>query len=337
MTGIFAKIKLPILVLVAIGLVYGALLLSGSPPLQTMQDMMTSSLGTAGGISATLREVLPLLIAGVAVYFGLKAGLFNIGVEGQFTVGALACAFVALRFPGPTGLVAGILFGALMGGIWALPAGLIKAYKGGHEVITTIMLNNIAALWTTALVTGPLRDPTDQSPTTKVISESTKLPSIQIGQFQVSSGMIIALLMVASVWFWLNRTVAGYELQAVGANPTAARFAGIEPKRVVVKAMFWSGAIGGLGGAIQVLALQFRFYPSISSGYGFDALGVAMLAGASSIGLVPSALLFGILTRGGNQVAILDGVPKGITGILLGILIIVAAAIRYRRAGTASA
>jgi simple sugar transport system permease protein len=337
LNAIFGKVKLPILVLAAIVLVYGALLLSGSAPVATMQDMVTSSLGSAASLSATLKEVLPLLIAGAAVFFALKAGLFNIGVEGQFTVGALGCAVVALQVPGPLGIVLGIVVGSLIGGLWALPAGLIKAYKGGHEVITTIMLNNIAALWTTALVSGPFRDPQDQSPTTRVISDATKLPLLKFGAFEVSSGMILALLMVFAIWFWLKKTVAGYELQAVGANPTAAQFAGVDPRRVIVKAMFWSGAMGGLGGAIQVLALQFRFYPSISSGYGFDALGVAMLAGVSSIGLIPAALLFGALTRGGNQVAILDGVPKGITGILLGILIIVAAAVRYRKAGTASA
>lgn len=329
--------KLPVLVLIAVGLIYGSLLLAGSAPMLTMQDMVTSSLVGSQNISATLREVLPLLITGVAVYFALKGGLFNIGVEGQFTVGALAAAFVALRVSGPLGILLSLIFGSLVGGLWALPAGLIKAYKGGHEVITTIMLNNIAALWTTALVTGPLRDPTDQSPTTSVIAESSKLPLIQVGQFSVSSGMILGLLLVVGVWFWLKRTVAGYEFQAVGANPTAAKFAGVDPRKVVVKAMFWSGAMGGLGGAIQVLALQFRFYPSISSGYGFDALGVAMLAGVSSFGLIPAAVLFGALTRGGNQVAILDGVPKGITGILLGIIIIVAAAVRYRKAGTSNA
>jgi simple sugar transport system permease protein len=319
------------LVLGAVLIVGGALTAVGASPTHTLADLLKSSLGTANGISETLKEVTPLLISGVAVFLALRAGLFNIGVEGQFTVGSLGAAMTALSIPGPAGMVAAIVVGMLAGGLWALPAAAIKAYKGGHEVITTIMLNNVAVFLTTALVAGPWKSPTDQTPTTASIVESSYLPDIvHSGNLQISSGLPIGILLAFGLWWWLKRTVSGYEMQAVGANATAARFAGIDHRLVLMKAMVWSGAFGGLAGAIQVLAFEHRFYPSVSSGYGFNALGVALLGGSSPAGLLPSAALFGVLNKGGTSIQVMDGVPKGITSVILGLLIIIAAAIRYR-------
>jgi general nucleoside transport system permease protein len=319
-------------------LVIGAIVLAGAPPGKTLGDLVASSLGDASAISSTLKEVTPLLISGIAVFLALKAGLFNIGVEGQITVGALASAMVSLRFPGAAGMFLGVVAGMMMGGLWALPAALIKAYKGGHEVITTIMLNNVAMLLTTALVAGPWRDRSQESPTTASLSENTHLPSLlQIGNLEISSGLAVGIFVALGLWWWLKRTVAGYELQAVGANSIAAKFAGINNAAVLVKAMTWSGALGGLAGAIQVLAIEHRFYPSMASGYGFDGLGVALLAGGTPLGLLPSSVLFGALNKGGTTIQVLDQVPKGITTVILGLLIVIAAAIRFRKAGASRA
>jgi general nucleoside transport system permease protein len=298
--------------------------------------LVSGSLGNAAKISGTLRAMTPLLILGLGVFLALRAGLFNIGAEGQFLVGALACTVVVLRLPGLLGTVLGITAGVAAGAMWALPAGLIKAYRGGHEVITTIMLNSVAANLTGAIVAGPLQDKADQSPTTVSIDPSTMLPWLFNGSpspgspiLQVSSGLLVGVLGCAAIGFWLRKTVAGYELRAVGANPVAASFAGVSAKQVIVRAMAASGAIGGLAGAVQVLAYEGRFYSGFSPGYGFDALGVALLSGTSSLGLIPAALLFGILAKGGTAIQIL-GVPKGITTIVLGILIVVAATVRVR-------
>lgn len=328
------SLSLAALVVASALVVLGALELAGASPRGTLLDLVTSSLGNARAVSGTLREVTPLLISGIAVLLALRAGLFNIGVEGQFTVGALACAAVAIHFPGFGGILLGILAGSAAGAIWALPAGWIKAYRGGHEVITTIMLNNVAGLATTALVAGPFRDPSEGSPTTRMLTGGTFLPDIlSRGELAVSSGLVIGILLALALWWWLKRTVAGYELQAVGASPTAAKFAGINGPRVLMGSMVASGAIGGLAGSIQVLAFEHRFYPSMSSGYGFDALGVALLAGGAPIWLLASAFLFGVLNKGGTAIQVLDQVPKGITTVILGLLIIIAGAIRYRKAG----
>jgi simple sugar transport system permease protein len=252
-------------------------------------------------------------------------------VEGQLLVGAMLAAVTALRFPGPAGVALGVLAGMLGGALWALPAGWIKAFRNGHEVITTIMLNNVAALITTALVAGPLKDPHNQAPTTTSLGPGTHLPDLyNHPPVTISSGMLLGILVAIGLAFYLKRTVSGYELESVGANPTAAKLAGVDPKRVIMRSMLASGALAGLAGSVQVLAYEGRFYSGFSPGYGFDALGVALLAGGNALAVLPSSLLFGILAKGGVSLQI-DGVPKGITTVILGFLIIVAAAVRFRR------
>lgn len=320
------------LVLGSLALIVGAIMLTGESPLGTLSTMLKGSLGSPRAISETLRETTPLLIAGVAVFLALRAGLFNIGVEGQFTVGACVCAMIVLQLPGPVGFTLGTLGGALAGALWALPAGLIKAYRGGHEVITTIMLNNVAGFLTMALVAGPLKDTTQQQPSTPNISESSYLPALfDNGSLVVSSALVFGILSAIALAIWLKRSVSGYELRATGVNPSAATVAGVDVKRVMVRSMAVSGAIAGVAGAVQVLAFSHRFHGNFSPGYGFDALGVALLAGQSALLLIPSALLFGVLARGGTMINALTKVPKGLTIIVVGILIIVAAAIRYRK------
>lgn len=323
--------RLPALIVGILAVLFVALTLAKVNPIDVVTTLLKGSLGTPAAISATLRETTPLLILGLAVFLALRAGLFNIGAEGQFVVGALAGTAVILRIPGPAGIVLGMLFGALFGALWALPAGWIKAYRNGHEVITTIMLNNVAALMTTALVAGPFKDPKQGSPTTAVIDPSSRIPNLYSNPpVNLNATLLLGLLMALGLAYWLRKTVAGYELQAVGANSTAARFAGVDPRRVTLRAMSASGGIAGLAGALQVMAFEGRFYANFSPGYGFNALGVALLAGGNPLGVLPASFLFGMLEKGGTSMQI-SGVPKGLTTVLLGMLILIAAAIRYRR------
>jgi len=322
--------KLAALVLLAIGLIYGALLLAGAVPLEVGATLIRGTWGSPKAIEGTLKECTPLLMAGIAVFLGLRAGLFNIGVEGQFTVGALACAVIVLRVPGPVGIVIGIVAAAVLGGLWAWPAGWIKAYRGGHEVITTIMLNLIAGQLTTLLVAGRFKDPNQQGQTTASIAPSSHLPFLAT-QPAISIALPISIIAIGILWLWLKRTVSGYELTAVGANPRAASLAGIDAKQVIMRTMVTSGAIGGVAGGLQVLAYEGRFFAGFSSGYGFDALGVALLAGGHPFAMIPSALLFGMLNKGATSIQVEHGVPKGISYVVLGLLIVIFAAFRYRR------
>lgn len=323
--------RLAALILGCFALLVAALLVAGASPKEALAELIRGSVGSPGAIGRTLRETTPLLMLGTGVYVALRAGLFNIGIEGQFLVGALAATYFGLRLPGPSGVLVGILAGIVAGGLWALPAGLIRAYRNGHEVITTIMLNNIALALTTGLVAGPLKDPGQQSPSTATMTDATRLPMLfSRPPVYVNVALIVGLLLVAAFAWWLRRTVAGYELRLVGDNPTAARAAGVSLKPALVRAMLVSGMIGGLAGASHVFAFEGRFYQGMSPGYGFDALGVALLAGGSPLGILPSALLFGGLSAGSTAVNIL-GVPKGITGVILAMLIVGFAAFRYRK------
>jgi len=325
------KFRVLWLALGAVAILALAIIASGVSPVDAGAKLIQGSLGSKGAIGGTLRETTPLLLAGIAVFLALRAGLFNIGVEGQLVMGAATAAWVSLSIPGPLGMVLAVLAGACAGAVWALPAGWIKAYRGGHEVITTIMLNNIAGFVTTALVAGPLRDPKQESTTTAKLAAESMLPNLfESPPLRISSALILGLILLTLLALWLKRSVAGFELSLTGANIKAAELAGVNTRRTIVQAMLVSGAIGGFAGAIQVLAYEGRFFSGFSPGYGFDALGVALLAGGSAFALIPSSLLFGILAKGGTSIQII-GVPKGITLVVLGLVILVFASVRYRK------
>jgi len=325
------------IILLAAGLgafLVALLLFSKSDPIGAAKVLAQGSFGSESAINGTLRQTMPLLLAGLAVFLSLRAGLFNIGVEGQLVVGALAAAVIALKFPGPVGIVLAVVGSCAAGALWAVPAGIIRAYRNGHEVITTIMLNSVATFLTSYLVESPFKAPGQQEPTTTSLPASSQLPPLlTLGSLTVSTGLVLGIVMTVALFFWLRRSVSGFELQAAGANPRAALFAGVQPKRVIVRAMAASGAIAGFAGCMQVLCTEGRFYSGFSPGYGFDALGVALLAGGNALGVLPASLLFGALAKGGTALQI-EGVPKGITTVILGLLIVVAAAFRYRTVKT---
>ncbi len=323
--------RLVALVAGCLALLVVALLAANVAPSAALAELIDGSLGSPSAISRTLRETTPLLIAGVAVFLALRAGLFNIGVEGQFLVGSVAAAWFAVRWQGFPGMLLAIIGGSLAGALWALPAGVIKAYRGGHEVITTIMLNSVALFFTTYLAAGPLKAPAQEAAATAMIADSTHIPNFfNKPSLEVNVALVIGILMVPALAFWLSRTVSGFEVRLVGANARAAKIAGVHVPGVMVRVMSASGAIAGIAGAFQVLAYEHRFYQDFSPGYGFDALGVALLAGTSAWGILPGAILFGLLNSGSASVSIL-GVPRGITGVILGLQIIVFAAFRYRK------
>lgn len=323
------KLKLVLLVVALAAIFVGMLIFAKIAPGVAVKGLFVGSLGSVDAISGTFREFMPLVIAGLAVYIALRAGMFNIGVEGQLLMGAMVSIIVSLRIHGILGIILATLCGCLAGAIWAYPAAAIKAYRNGHEVITTIMLNAIAVRITDYVAKGPLHDPSGTASTTVSISDSTRIGNV-VNTPTINLSLIIGILAVIGFSFWLQRTVRGYELRAVGENAKSALFAGIEPKAIIVRSMLASGAVAGLAGAFMVLATEGRFYADFSPGYGFDALGVALLAGSNPLMLIPSGFLFAALAKGGTSLAI-EGVPKGMTTMILGIVIIIAAAIRYRK------
>lgn len=324
------RLNLVLLIAASALFVFFGLRLAGIDPIEAASQLAQGAIGSSRSWAGSLRETTPLLLAGLAVFIALQAGLFNIGVEGQFLVGACAATAFVLAMPSWIGVILGVATAAVAGGVWAYPAALIKVKRNGHEVISTIMLNNLALLLTGALVKGPLQSRETQSPTTATIAKDVRIPNlVEWDALRVSWALAVALLAIGLYWNWYRKSVAGYELRATGANRTAAEFAGVRTNAVMFRAMILSGAVAGLAGALQVLAYEGRFYPNFSPGYGFDGLGVALLAGASPLGLIPAALGFGMLAQGSTALALM-GIPRGVTSALYGILIVIFAAYRYK-------
>lgn len=331
------KTRMAILIVIVVVMLGFAVSSGNAPAGEVLLKLLTSSFTNPVLATDTLKRFTPLAIAGVAVFWALRAGLFNIGVEGQLSIGALAAVAVGSKVPGPVGVVLAIACGTIAGALWALPAGWVKAYRGGHEVISTIMLNQIALLLVSFLVSGPLKDPNAGYPTSSTLAESSRVPNTgTMMPVTVSLSVIIALVLVVLFSRWLSRTVGGYELSLVGENPTAGKFAGIDSRKVILKAMISSGALAGLAGALQLLSYEFRMYEQFSSGYGFDALGVAILAGANPLMILGSAAAFAILGQGASMVQIL-GIPSGISNVLFALLIVIVAALRARNSRSADA
>lgn len=315
----------PLIALAAsFGLVAIVLLASGEHPLASFGAMFSGALGSWPAIAETLVKTIPLAISGLAVALGLRAGLFNIGVEGQLLVGGLAAAYVgyAVRLPAVIHLPLCLLAGVAGGATWGFIPGLLRAKRGVHEVITTIMLNYMAFYLTHYLVTNPLKDASTMAPQTPEV-----YPTARIMEFGgLHAGILIAVLCVIAFAFFMRRGVLGYELKVVGQGPDAARAAGISVPRTIILAMLLSGALAGLAGAVEVLGVHHKFYDQFSPGYGFDSIAVAFLGGNTAIGTALSALLFGILRNGAVNMQLSTDTPKEIVTLIQAIIIVFAGA-----------
>jgi len=298
---------------------------SGESPWQSFGAMFGGAFGSGPAVGETLVKAIPLAISGLAVALGLRTGLFNIGVEGQLLMGALAAASLgfAVELPAaihiPLCLAAGIAGGAL----WGFLPGLLKAKRGVHEVITTIMLNYIAFYLTHYLVTNQLKDVHTMAPQTPEIHATARLAHI-VESGGLHWGLLIAVLCVAGFAFLMSRSVTGYELKTVGLGPEAARAAGISVPGTIVLAMMLSGALAGMAGAVEVMGVHYKFYDQFSPGYGFDSIAVALLGGNTAIGTALSAVLFGALRNGAVSMQLATDTPKEIVTLIQAIVIVFA-------------
>jgi simple sugar transport system permease protein len=322
-TLVFLATAVTALVL-AIPLIYVA----GSDPIEAYSALLSGSLGGQRPIAETLVSATPLLLAGLAVAVAFQAGLFNIGVEGQLVMGGLAAGAIGaeVSLPGRLHLVAAVAGGALAGALWGLVPGLLKAWRGVHEVISTIMLNYIAfsiSLW---LVSpgGPLVSKTQPSATEKVATNAA-LPRIW-EPTRLHAGIVVAAVIVATTWWFLYRTPKGYEFRLVGANPTAARFNGIATRRLIVEAMLLSGGLAGLAGAVEVLGVHGRYFDSFSPGYGFDSIAVALLGLLHPVGVAAAALFFGTLRAGSVKLQSVAGLSRDVITVISGLVVACVAA-----------
>ena len=279
-------------------------------------------------LGESLMLTTPYIFAGLAVALGFRGGLFNIGAEGQIFIGGLAAVYIGYSLTGlpaiihlPLALLAAILGGAL----WAAIPGFLKARYGAHEVINTIMMNYIAFRLADYLLQGPMGR-ADGMPITPEILKSAYLPALLPQPVRVHLGLIIALFMAWVVYWFLWKTPRGLEIRMVGANPNAARYAGIRIALIIVLTMSLSGALAGMAGANQVLGVDHRMVRAFSSGYGFDSIALALLGNSHPLGVVLASFLFGFLRGGAAQMQAEVGVPIEIIKIIQGLIIIFVAA-----------
>lgn len=317
------------LVAVLLALLIGALLIvyDGANPITAYQALLTGALGDSRAWERTLEKATPLIFSGLAVAFAFKAGLFNIGAQGQLLFGSLVAAVVGFSVELPIFLhiPLALTAGATAGALYGLIPGALKTYTGAHEVITTIMLNYVAINITDYLANEPFRDP---SPTnvlarTPKIFETAMIP--QIGEL-VPAGFLIALLMAGLTWWLLWKTTIGYEIRTVGQNPHAAHYAGMKVARTVMLTMFLSGFLSGMGGAVETQGVIERFQPGFNAGLGFDGITVALLAKTDPIGVIPAALLVGMMRSGQSRMQIDSDVDTAIIDVIQALILFFVAA-----------
>jgi ABC-type uncharacterized transport system permease subunit len=322
--------------IVAITIAVGALLrASGFEVGSALEALLRGSFGSWYAIgSGTLVRATPLILTGLAVAVAFRAGVFNIGAEGQFLVGAASGTAVALTFsslPSPL-LISGILIvGALAGSLWAWIAAVLRARFHVLEVISTIMLNFVAAYLVSYLVRGPMQEPTHVYPQTPTIVVAAHLPRFGV-ETRLHVGFAVAVLACLTSWWVIRYSAAGFRLRTVGANPHAARSAGqIDVERVTTRAFLASGALAGLAGAIEVCGVTYALYENISPGYGYTAIAVALLARLNAAAVIGTGIVFGALEAGANAMQRDAGVPSVVVSVVeAGIILALVAADRAR-------
>ncbi|MDP2953955.1 MAG: ABC transporter permease, partial [Chloroflexota bacterium] len=274
-------------------------------------------------ITESLVAATPYIFGGLAVALGFRCGLFNIGAEGQVGIGALAAAFVGYRLIGVPAIIhlpLALLAGALGGAFWAAIPGYLKAKTGAHEVVNSIMMNWISFRLSDWLLTGPMKAP-GYRPVTSSVEASATLPRLFPPPIRFNAGFFLALGVAALVYWLLFKTTLGFEIRTVGANPDAARYAGMSITRNFVLAMALSGALAGLAGTSQVLGVDPWVGQGFSAGYGFDSIAIALLGKSHPWGVVAAALLFGALRSGATRMQSLAGIPIDIISIIQGLVI----------------
>ncbi|WP_049920920.1 ABC transporter permease [Halopiger djelfimassiliensis] len=313
-------------------------------PMQVYYELFLGPLGhpleggwspTSYRIATTLQQTTLLIFAGLSVAVAFRAGLLNIGTQGQLVVGGLATAVTVVAVDGmavvPGGFLGavvlipiGVLAGAVVGGLYGAIPGVLKAYADANEVITTIMLNFIAVGLTSTLLSWRFQDPNSSNPRTTSVPEYAEIPNVPHGfrgtDFSLLAFGFAVVLMLGIAWLFA-RTSFGYELRTSGIQPAAAAYGGVDGKRMTVASMSLSGALGGIAGAFWVLMVHGSWLENVPS-IGFDGIAVSVLAGNNPLGVGAAAFLFGVLQSGATAVGTSTSVPRELIDILTGLIIL---------------
>ena len=303
---------------------------AGTSPIEGFGALFLGALGGPRQLAETLAQTTALLFPALGICLAFRAGLFNIGAEGQMLLGGLAAGAIGAAFVGPGWLAIVLLLGGgfLGGALWGALAGWMKSRFQANEIISTLMLNYVAISIANFLVAGPLKSPLAVGAETAPLPPSSWLPAL-VPDTRLSIALLIALAIAGVLQFVFTRTVFGYELRALGEAPEAARRNGVNIARLTWLAMGISGGIAGLGGAAIVAGELHRFNTSLSPGYGFTAIAVALVGDLHPLWICLAAFGFGILETGGLAMQAGANVPKDAIHLIEGIIILVLAARRY--------
>jgi len=336
-----ARALLAPLVALAIALaVAGAwLALLGADPLAALGALAAGAFGDAVALESTAVRAGPLLLVGLGVALSFRCGIWNIGGEGQLLAGALAATALATRALGATpsalvGLPLALGVGAAAGAALAGVAALLRVRRGVSEVLSTILLNFIAALLVAWAVHGPLQEASGAYPQSDVFPDGARLALLP-GLHRAHAGLLLAALLPFALWVLLFRTAAGLRLRAVGLAPDAARYAGVSPERETVRVLLLSGALAGLAGALEVCGVTGRLFENLATGYGFTAIAVALLARLNPLGVLPAALFFAALAVGSGAMQRVAAVPSVAVQVIEALVIFFSLGFALPRAGNA--
>ena len=315
---------------------------AGSNPFEAYKTLFQGAFFDYWGFAATLVKMSPLLLAGLAVVLPLRAGLFNIGAEGQIYIGALFATIAALylpALPGPLHILICTLAGAIGGALWALIPALLKAYQGINEIIVTLLLNFVALHFVSFMVSGPMIEPGAPYPYSPEIPDSLFLPHL-LPRTDAHFGVLVGIVIAIAMYVVFKRGVSGFTLATVGRNPDAARYAGISVKRHIIVSFMIAGACAGLAGTFEVLGHRYRLFHAFSQGYGYDGIVVAFLAGLNPFLAIFSSMFIGGLRSGANMMQRAMGIETTVVEAIQGLVILfvaVSLAFRYRVSSIGSA
>lgn len=336
------------------------LLVQGVNPIEAYQSMIVGAFGSKNGLSDTLVKAVPLMLVGLGISIAFRGGVINIGAEGQLIVGALMTTFLGVRFgeqlPGAPGIVLGLLGGMFAGAVWGGIPGILKARLNVNEILTTIMMNQIAIQIGFYLLRGPMIDPAEVAAGTN-IPHSARLPkTLDMPRFvdiaetlglsrskdvgitgylgeiyavfadpsRLHTGLLFAIVTAIFVYIFLWRTTIGYRIRSVGLNRAASKYAGMRVERTIVLSMMLSGMFAGLAGAVEILGLHHRMFEptAVSAGYGFSGIVAALFGKLHPLGVIPASILFGGLLVGGDKMQRATQVPQVLIGAILGLVVL---------------
>lgn len=351
------------LLAVLVAFLVGAIILwlQGVNPLEAYREMIVGAFGTKNGLADTLVKAIPLLLVGLGIAIAFRGGVINIGAEGQMIVGALLTTFVGVQLAegiSPVvGITVAILAGALMGAIWGAIPGYLKARLGVNEILSTIMMNQIAIQIGYYLLRGPMIDPAEVAAGTNIpqsarLGRAFDLPrftdlagwlgldrsaadlgldgflgelyAVLVQPSRLHTGLIFAVIMAVLVYILLWRTTLGYRIRAVGQSRSASEYAGIPVQRTIVLSMTFSGLFAGLAGAVEIIGLHHRMFEpaAVSAGYGFTGIVAALFGKLHPLGIIPSSVLFGGLLVGGDKMQRAMQIPQVLITAILGLVVL---------------